>query len=83
MDRGCRKPGAKRIRVHDLRHSHASLLIEKGFTPLLIAERLGHEKIETTLETYSHLFPNKQNEVASKSDLLAAKGAKNPDVANR
>lgn len=83
MDRGCRKSGVKRIRVHDLRHSHASLLIEMGFTPLLIAERLGHEKIETTLETYSHLFPNKQNEVAAKLDLLAAKGAKNPDVANR
>lgn len=63
MDRGCKKSGIKRIRLHDLRHSHASLLIELGFTPLIIAERLGHEKIETTLNTYSHLYPNKQIEV--------------------
>lgn len=63
MDRGCKKSGVKRIRLHDIRHSHASLLIELGFTPLLIAERLGHEKIETTLNTYSHLYPNKQTQV--------------------
>lgn len=63
MDRGCKKSNVKRIRLHDLRHSHSSLLIELGFIPLLIAERLGHEKIETTLITYSHLYPNKQNKV--------------------
>lgn len=39
--------------------NHASLLVEMGFQPLAIAERLGHEKIETTLNTYSHLYPNK------------------------
>lgn len=64
MQRGCRLSGVKRIRVHDLRHSHASFLIEKGFSPLLIAERLGHENIQTTLQIYSHLYPNKQQEVA-------------------
>lgn len=57
--------GVKKIRVHDLRHSHASLLIEMGCQPLLIADRLGHEKIQTTLNTYSHLYPNKQAEVAA------------------
>lgn len=56
MDRGCKKSGVKRIRLHDLSHSHASLLIELVFTPLIIAERLGHERIETTLNTYSHLY---------------------------
>lgn len=56
----------KRIRLHDLRHSHASLLIELGFSPLAIADRLGHEKVETTLNTYSHLFPHKRDEVAEK-----------------
>lgn len=61
MDRGCKKSGVKRIRLHGLRHSPASLLIELGFTPLIIAERLGHEKIETTLNTYSHLYSNKQS----------------------
>ncbi|MCH5348719.1 MAG: site-specific integrase [Oscillospiraceae bacterium] len=68
MDRGCKKSGVKRIRVHDIRHSHASLLVEMGFSPLLIAERLGHEKVQTTMETYSHLYPNKQAEVAEKLD---------------
>ena len=58
--------GIKAIRVHDLRHSHASLLIELGFPPLLISERLGHENIETTLQIYSHLYPNKAEEVAAK-----------------
>ena len=61
--------GVKRIRLHDLRHSHASLLVELGFQPLAIAERLGHEKIETTLNTYSHLYPNKQAELADRLEL--------------
>lgn len=65
MRRGCQQSGIKRIRIHDLRHSHASLLIELGFSPLLIAERLGHENIETTLNTYSHLYPHKQTELAN------------------
>uniref|UniRef100_UPI00307B43C6 tyrosine-type recombinase/integrase n=1 Tax=Anaerotignum lactatifermentans TaxID=160404 RepID=UPI00307B43C6 len=56
--------GVKKIRIHDLRHSHASLLIELGFPPLLISERLGHENVETTLNIYSHLYPNKHEEVA-------------------
>ena len=60
---------SKRIRIHDLRHSHASLLVELGFQPLAIAERLGHEKIETTLNTYSHLYPNKQAELANRLEL--------------
>ena len=66
MDRGCKASGVKVIRIHDIRHSHASLLIELGFSPVLISERLGHENIETTLETYSHLYPNKQEQVADK-----------------
>ncbi len=65
------RAGLKRIRLHDLRHSHASLLIELGFTPLLIAERLGHEKVETTMNVYSHLYPGKQQEVAERLELLS------------
>lgn len=68
--RANKKIGIKKIRVHDLRHSHASLLIELGFSPLLISERLGHENIETTLNTYSHLYPNKHGEVADKLQKL-------------
>lgn len=66
MIRGTRSGEVKRIRLHDLRHSHASLLIELGFSPLAIADRLGHEKVETTLNTYSHLFPHRRDEVAEK-----------------
>ena len=68
MEYGCKASGVKRIRVHDIRHSHASLLVEMGFSPLLIAERLGHEKVQTTMDTYSHLYPNKQVEVARQLD---------------
>lgn len=60
----------EKIRVHDLRHSHASLLIEVDFSPILASKRLGHDNIETTLQTYSHLFPNKHSEVAEKLDDL-------------
>ena len=70
IKRGCKASGVKQIRVHDIRHSHASLLIELGFSPLLISERLGHENIETTLSVYSHLYPNKQSEVAEKLSNL-------------
>lgn len=70
MVRGCKISGVKKIRVHDLRHSHASLLVELGYSPLLIAERLGHENVETTLNTYSHLYPNKQSELADSLDIL-------------
>ena len=65
MERGSKAAGVKKIRIHDLRHSHASLLIEMGFSPLLISERLGHENVETTLSVYSHLYPNKHGEVAA------------------
>lgn len=67
---GCEKFGVKKIRIHDIRHSHASLLVEMGCSPLLIAERLGHEKVQTTMDTYSHLYPNKQVEVARQLDGL-------------
>ncbi len=70
LERTCAQLCLKRIRLHDLRHSHASLLIELGFTPLLIAERLGHEKVETTMNVYSHLYPGKQQEVAARLERL-------------
>lgn len=66
MKKGIQASGVKNIRLHDFRHSHASLLVELGFSPLEIAERLGHEKIETTLNTYSHLYPGKQEKIAKR-----------------
>lgn len=70
---GCATTGVKRIRVHDLRHSHASLLIELGVSPLLIAERLGHETVQTTLTIYSHLYPNKENELIEALEQIVPK----------
>ena len=72
MIRGVRLSGVKKIRLHDLRHSHASLLIAKlGAQPNLVAERLGHEKIQTTLSTYAHLYPNQARNLADQlNDLM-------------
>ncbi|MGN0340554.1 MAG: tyrosine-type recombinase/integrase [Lachnospira sp.] len=72
MERGCKNTGVKRIRIHDIRHSHASLLINQGCDALILADRLGHEKVSTTLNTYSHLFPHKQQELVSNLEQLAA-----------
>ncbi len=58
--------------MDDLRHSHASLLISKlGAQPNLVADRLGHEKIQTTLSTYSHLYPDQSRKLADQLEKLA------------
>ena len=64
MDRGHKKAGVKRIRVHDLRHSSCALLIELGYSPIQIAERLGHESVTIT-QRYSHLYPSVQRDMAN------------------
>lgn len=58
------KSGLPRIRLHDLRHSHASFLIHKGISPIEIARRLGHESVKTTLDTYGHLYPDSDSNLA-------------------
>ena len=68
LDRGAKSAGVKRIRIHDLRHSHISLLIDMGFSAVAIADRVGHESIEITYR-YAHLFPSKQTEMADKLDF--------------
>ena len=73
MDRGAKVAGVKRIRIHDLRHSAISLLIEMGFSALAIAERVGHESIDITYR-YAHLFPTKQTEMADKLDVERKEG---------
>ena len=70
MERGYKAAGLHKIKIHDLRHSHASMLMDMGVTPLLAAERLGHEKVETTLNIYSHLYPDRQAEVAAELEKL-------------
>lgn len=68
MDRGCRETGVKRIRVHDLRHSHVSMLIEMGFSAVDIANRVGHESVKVTYR-YAHMFPNKYLMIAKKLNI--------------
>ena len=68
MDRGAKEAEVKRIRIHDLRHSHVSLLIEMGFSAVAIADRVGHESIDITYK-YAHLFPSKQQEMAAKLNM--------------
>lgn len=81
--RGSTVARIKKIRVHDLRHSHASYLIEHGFSALVVSERLGHESVQTTLETYAHLYPNKHGEVASYLDAERTKNVlKNSEDVN-
>lgn len=63
-----RNNNLKKIRIHDLRHSHASLLINQGEDYLVVKERLGHASITTTIDTYSHLYPSKQKNLANKLD---------------
>lgn len=76
---GAKRTGVKMIRVHDLRHSHASLLINEGFPPLAIRDRLGHENIQTTLQIYSHLYPSNNEKLLSCLEKLGTDSApKNP-----
>ena len=69
MKKGCEGAGLRKIRVHDLRHSHVSLLIHMGFSAVAIAERVGHESVDITYR-YSHMFPSVQNDMANKLNQL-------------
>lgn len=65
MKKGSVAAGVPRIRIHDIRHSHVSMLIDLGFTPQLVAERIG-DTVEMVYSTYGHLYPNRHIEVADK-----------------
>ena len=65
IKQGAKRAGLEPIRVHDLRHSHVSLLIDLGFSALAIAERVGHEAIDITYR-YAHLFPSVQTEMSDR-----------------
>lgn len=70
MRKGCEACGLEKIRLHDIRHSHASLLINLGYPVLVVSERLGHEDVETTLQTYGHLYKTTTSEAVKKLDDL-------------
>jgi integrase len=69
MEQASTQLGLPRIRVHDLRHSHVSLLINMGYSAVAIADRMGHESIDITYR-YAHLFPNIQSQMAADLDAL-------------
>jgi integrase len=58
------------IRFHDLRHTHATLLLQQGVHPKIVSERLGHASISMTLDTYSHVIPSMQKEAADTFDQI-------------
>ncbi len=66
----CDLSGVKRIRIHDFRHSCASVLINNGASIIVVAKYLGHAKIDETLNTYSHLFKNKMDEIVQTMNKL-------------
>lgn len=66
----CKSSGVPSIRIHDLRHTHASLLLMQGTHPKIVQERLGHADIQTTLNTYSHVLPGLQEEAIKRFDKL-------------
>jgi integrase len=62
------KLGLKGVRLHDLRHTHASLMLKQGVHPKIVQERLGHSSIQVTLDTYSHVTPGLQRVAAQRFD---------------
>ena len=67
--------GLTKIRIHDIRHSAIAFLIEKNVQPLAIAQRVGHDSVNTTLNIYGHLYPNKQKQIA---DMLNSEATGQP-----
>lgn len=65
MDRGIKESGVKKISVHCLRHSHATMLVNLGFSAYEIAQRLGHGRVSTTIETYCHPNEGAQKKIAA------------------
>ncbi len=63
-----RRTGLKSIRLHDARHTHASLMLKQGTHPKIVQERLGHASIQITLDTHSHVAPGLQKAAATRFD---------------
>ncbi len=81
-NKDCELSGVKQIRIHDFRHSCASLLINNGADITLVAKYLGHAKIDETLNTYSHMFNNKLNNIMGLIDTLNEQAKQNQTIEN-
>ncbi|MFC1905792.1 tyrosine-type recombinase/integrase [Chloroflexota bacterium] len=64
------RAGVKVIRLHDARHTHASIMLKQGIHPKIVQERLGHSSIAMTLDTYSHVAPGLQQAAAESFDKI-------------
>jgi integrase len=71
------KLGIPNVRLHDLRHTHATMMLKLGVHPKVVSERLGHASIQITLDTYSHVLPGLQEQAAAAFE----DGLATPDVA--
>ncbi len=69
--------GPPGLRLHDLRHTHASLLLLAGANPKVVQERLGHESISTTLDIYAHLIAGMQEKAVQDSEKLLDRATAN------
>jgi integrase len=77
------RAGLKNIRLHDARHTHASLMLKQGIHPKIVQERLGHASIQITLDTYSHVAPGLQQAAANRfDDILIGKENKIENIIN-
>ncbi|MFC2068109.1 tyrosine-type recombinase/integrase [Chloroflexota bacterium] len=77
-----KRAGLNHFRLHDARHTHASLMLKQGAHPKIIQERLGHATISTTLDLYSHVAPGFQEAVAKRFDEVLGPKRENEVVGN-
>ena len=79
-----RKAGLPPIRLHDLRHTHATFMLKAGIHPKVVSERLGHSSIRITLDTYSHMLPGLQEAAAQRfDDFLNRRTVETENVSKR
>src|SRR5205823_3219100 len=76
-----RSQGFPRVRFHDLRHGHATLMLAEGIHPKVVSERLGHAGVGITLDTYSHVLPSLQAEAARVLDSVLGPSPRDATVA--
>ncbi|WP_338128694.1 tyrosine-type recombinase/integrase [Aneurinibacillus migulanus] len=66
------------IRFHDLRHTHTTILLRMGGNPKLVSERMGHASVTITLDTYSHILPDMQKDLAANLEIAMKNSRKTP-----
>ena len=79
FERIARRAGVPVIRLHELRHTHGTLLIKAGVAVKVVSERLGHANIAFTIETYQHVLPGMQADAAKVYEALARPTETSPE----